>query len=397
MTLQTDHNRTITPLLLLIDGHSLAFRAYYAFATNPLHTSTGIPTSVCFGFLNSLLQVIESQKPQYIAVAFDRGEPTFRHEVYSEYKANRKETPEDFITDINNLQTLLSSLNIKIVTAAGYEADDILGTLATRGSESGYQVKIVSGDRDLFQLIDTEKNISVLYLDKNAVKRSFSQGITEFDPEAVEKKLGIKPSQVVDYKALCGDKSDNIPGVKGVGDKTAVKLLKEYGTLKTIYQNLDQIKGAVKKKLEAGKKDAEESQYLAQLLLNTPLDVDLETCKLQGFDPTIIIPWLEKLELKKFIKTINHLQQQLGGTEEILVQQSPVELDYDNSQPKQLSLFDTAEMEQNQQIIKKVLSPVPITPEIIDTTDKLNQLVNRLKNYKNPAKPVAWGTRKLHL
>ncbi|MEM8779078.1 MAG: 5'-3' exonuclease H3TH domain-containing protein, partial [Cyanobacteria bacterium P01_G01_bin.49] len=212
------------PLFLLIDGHSLAFRAYYAFAKarkGPLRTSTGIPTSVCFGFLNSLIQVIKLQKPQYIAIAFDRKEPTFRHEADVNYKADRKEIPEDFIPDVENLQELLTALNLTIVTVPGYEADDVLGTMAKKGSKAGYQVKILTGDRDLFQLVDDQNNISVLYLERNAVKSSSGQGYTEFDAEAVEEKLGIKPTQVVDYKALCGDKSDNIPGVRGIGDKTA--------------------------------------------------------------------------------------------------------------------------------------------------------------------------------
>ena len=155
------------PLLLLIDGHSLAFRAYYAFAKarrGPLRTSTGIPTSICFGFLNSLIQVIKLEKPEYIAIAFDSSEPTFRHEADVNYKADRKETPEDFIPDIQNLQRLLEALNITIITAPGYEADDILGTVANRGTENGYRVKIVTGDRDLFQLVNDQNNLSVLYL-----------------------------------------------------------------------------------------------------------------------------------------------------------------------------------------------------------------------------------------
>lgn len=147
--------------LLLIDGHSLAFRAFYAFNKSrrgALRTSTDIPTSVCFGFLNSLIQVLESQQAKYIAVAFDRSEPSFRHLANDTYKANRKETPEEFIVDLKNLRSLLEAFNISIVTKAGFEADDVLGTLAYKASEEGYRVKIVTGDRDLFQLVDEEKN-----------------------------------------------------------------------------------------------------------------------------------------------------------------------------------------------------------------------------------------------
>ena len=388
------------PLFILIDGHSLAFRSYYAFATSrkgPLRTSTGIPTSVCFGFLNSLLQVMESQQPQLVAVAFDRGEPTFRHQADPTYKADRKETPEDFFPDLENLQELLAALNLQVVTAVGYEADDVLATLAKKGSEADYQVKIVSGDRDLFQLVNQEKNISVLYLNKDVIKSSSNGSYTEFDSAAVVEKLGIKPAQVVDYKALCGDKSDNIPGVRGIGEKTAVKLLKEYGTLESIYQNLEEIKGAVRKKLEAGKKNAEHSQYLAQLVLDVPVEVGLEECKLQGFNPQIIKPLLEKLELKTFIKKINQLQQQFGGTGETLSQELASEASPSSSEdsgPQQLSLFSHTkpETEPRTEIVQQVDQPIPITPKIIDTPEKLTELVNLLKTCTDPTKPVAWDT-----
>jgi DNA polymerase-1 len=218
-------------LFILIDGHSLAFRAYYAFAksrSGPLRTSTGIPTSVCFGFLNSLMQLLETQKPTYLAVAFDLAAPSFRHEADVNYKANRQETPEEFRPDLTNLQSLLAAMNIPIVTSPGYEADDVLGTLAKQAGDNGYTVKILTGDRDLFQLVDEEKKTTVLYLDINAVKSTSGQGYTEFNSQAVTEKLGVTPKQVVDFKALCGDKSDNIPGVRGIGEKTAIDLLKKY-------------------------------------------------------------------------------------------------------------------------------------------------------------------------
>ena len=306
----------MSPLFLLIDGHSLAFRSYYAFATSkkgPLRTSTGVPTSICFGFLNSLLQVIQAEKPQLFAIAFDRREPTFRHAADVNYKADRQETPADFIPDMENLRELLTALNLQAITSVGYEADDVLGTLAQKASKAGYRVKIVSGDRDLFQLIDPAKNISVLYLERNAIKSTTETSYTEFDPAAVVAKLGIKPTQVVDYKALCGDKSDNIPGVRGIGDKTAVKLLQQYGDLGKIYQNLSEIKGAIKTKLEAGKQDAEHSRYLAEIVVDVPLEIDLQQCELQGFNTQQVKPLLEKLELKTFLQQIAQLQEQLGG------------------------------------------------------------------------------------
>ncbi|MBV8882918.1 MAG: DNA polymerase I, partial [Chroococcidiopsidaceae cyanobacterium CP_BM_RX_35] len=263
-----DSSTKTHPTLILVDGHSLAFRSYFAFARGRdggLRTTTGIPTSVCFGFLKSLLEVMATEQPESMVIAFDLGLPTFRHEADDTYKADRPGTPEDFIPDLKNLHELLDALNLTIVTAPGYEADDVLGTLAIRGASAGYKVKIVTGDRDLFQLIDLAKGISVLYLSSNFWQRGNTINPSEFHPEQVQAKLGILPSQVVDFKALCGDKSDNIPGVKGIGEKTAVQLLNSYGNLDQIYASLDQIKGATKKKLEEGKELAYHSRFMATL------------------------------------------------------------------------------------------------------------------------------------
>ncbi|MEM1393104.1 MAG: 5'-3' exonuclease H3TH domain-containing protein, partial [Cyanobacteria bacterium P01_H01_bin.150] len=266
--LTSDINSPKNPTFVLVDGHSLAFRSYYAFAKGRdggLRTKSGIPTSVCFGFIKCLLEVIEKQQPEAIAVAFDLGSPTFRHQADDNYKAGRRETPEDFIPDLENLHELLTGLNLPIMTAPGFEADDVLGTLAQKASQAGYQVKILTGDKDLFQLVDKDKQISILYSDKESLRGS-SKGLKEVHSEEVKERLGVLPTQVVDFKALCGDKSDNIPGVKGIGEKTAVQLLDTYGSLKKVYQSLDEIKGATHKKLEAGKEDADKSQFLAKIV-----------------------------------------------------------------------------------------------------------------------------------
>jgi DNA polymerase-1 len=278
-----------------------------------LRTSTGIPTSVCHVFLKSLLQVIETEKPQYLAIAFDLGEPTFRHEADATYKADRTDTPADLLIELENLQELLSALNLQAVTAPGYEADDVLGTLAQRASEAGYRAKIVTGDRDLFQLVDAAKGISVLYLSQDTFGRSAKAIAREFGPEEVKEKLGVTPAQVVDYKALCGDASDNIPGVKGIGDKTAVSLLSEYGSIDGIYAATDNIKGAVKKKLEAGKADAYHSQHLARIVLDVPVEIELEDCKLKDFDEGALVPLLEKFEFKSFLSKIKQMHALLAA------------------------------------------------------------------------------------
>ncbi|MBC6475163.1 MAG: DNA polymerase I [Hormoscilla sp. GM102CHS1] len=358
------------PLLLLIDGHSLAFRSYYAFAKSRnggLRTSTGIPTSVCFGFLNGMLEAIASHKPQAIAVAFDRAKPTFRHEADANYKAGRAETPADFIPDMENLHSLLQALNLPLVTSAGYEADDVLATLAQVGSAAGYRVKVLTGDRDLFGIVDEEKNISVLYLSGGHLKRD--SRAKEFGTSEVIEKLGISPAQVVDYKALSGDSSDNISGVRGIGEKTAVKLLKEYGSLDNIYAALENLKGAVKKKLAEGKEAAYHSQYLAQLRLDVPIEISLEDCQLTGFDIRRVEPVLLKLEFKKFLDKIEQLQEKLGGTvTELRTEESRIGI----QQQLDINLHKD------------------LGPRIIDTQAKLIALVKQLQGCQDV--PVAWDT-----
>ncbi|MBE9228716.1 DNA polymerase I [Phormidium sp. LEGE 05292] len=381
------------PLIVLVDGHSLAFRSFYAFAKGRdggLKTKSGIPTSACFGFLKSLLAVIESQKPQSMAIAFDLGLPTFRHEADDTYKADRQETPEDFITDLKNLHELLDAFNLPIVTAPGYEADDVLGTLAEKASAAGYRVKILTGDRDLFQLVDPKKGISVLYLGNNFLQRGSTTGLTEFDPEAVKEKMGILPEQVVDYKALCGDASDNIPGVKGIGDKTAVKLLSEYGSLENVYANLEQIKGANKTKLETGKDAAYHSQHLARIVVDVPLEIKLEDCQLTGFDSSALEPLLEKLEFKSYLGKVKQLQQAFGGVVEgekpqFVTEKLPIN---EVELPDESAELDFFTYEETQAAQKQSISPVTI--QIIDTPEKLSELVKQLKSCTKVT--VAWDT-----
>jgi DNA polymerase-1 len=386
--LTSDSALLTRPTFILVDGHSLAFRSYFAFAKGRdggLRTKAGIPTSVCFGFLKSLLEVMQTEQPQAMAVAFDLGLPTFRHEADDTYKADRPGTPEDFVPDLKNLHELLDGFNLPIFTAPGFEADDVLGTLAQKATAAGYKVKILTGDRDLFQLVDPEKEISVLYFSPDAMKRSTSS-ITEFELEQVKQKLGILPSQVVDYKALCGDKSDNIPGVKGIGEKTAVQLLNTYGTLENIYAALGEIKEGIQKKLEAGKQDAEHSHFLASIKVDVPIEVNLDNCKLTGFDTSVLAPLLDKLEFKTFLNKINELQQQFGGTnEETPKTETPKQIHA--NEDNDLWFFtaeDTAAVQRQ--------SASPIQPRIIDTEAKLNELVKLLEQFTNVETPVAWDT-----
>lgn len=388
-----------TPLLILVDGHSLAYRSYFAYAKSKsggLTTSAGVPTSICFGFVKALVEIINSQKPDSMAIAFDLRAPTFRHEADDNYKADRVETPEDFTIDIQNLYQLLTALNLPTATAVGFEADDVLGTLAGKASREGYQVKILSGDKDMFQLVSDRDRVSVLYM-TSAFAQS-SPSVVEMNEQGVIDKMGVTAAQIIDYKALCGDKSDSIPGVRGIGDKTAVKLLNEYGDLKTIYDRVEEITGATGKKLVAGKDDANHSQYLAKIITDVPLEVKLTATKLTGFDFQDVQPLLQTLELHRFTKDIEKLQEAFGGA----AAPTPASINNPHEPVSKLITpggaivpddgndmwFFSAEDTDKFQLSQVCL----IQPQIIDSLAKLQALITNLQQHQDPNCPVAWDT-----
>ncbi|MBE9028346.1 DNA polymerase I [filamentous cyanobacterium LEGE 11480] len=375
-----------TPKLLLVDGHSLAFRSYYAFAKGRdggLRTSTGIPTSVSYGFIKALLETIESEQPDHVAITFDLGGPTFRHKADETYKAGRAETPEDFIPDLDNLQDVLKAMNFQIVVVPGYEADDVIGTMSNKAAKTGWQVKVLSGDRDLFQLVDADERVKILYM-SNSFGRA-NPPPKEFGIQEVKDKMGVFPHQVVDFKALCGDSSDNIPGVRGIGEKTATKLIDAYGTLDQVYASLDELKGAVKTKLENGEAAAKHSQWLAQICLDVPLAIELTDCKLTRFEAESIIPLIEKLEFRAFNRKIEALRRQLAGEppEPKAARAKPTK----TQESSDIAFFTAEETEKAQQVAE-----VTISPRIIDTPESLRELVEILLTYTDPNQPVAWDT-----
>ena len=372
--------------LLLVDGHSLAFRAFYAFANGRdggLRTSTGIPTSICYGFIKALLDTIALEKPQAIAVAFDTRQPTFRHEADATYKEGRPETPVEFIEDIQHLETLLAALNLPIVKTPGFEADDAIGTLTQQGQAAGYQIKILSGDRDLFQLIDDAKNISVLHLGGRDVK---SSRYSEYRSAQVVEKWGVRPDQVVDFKALCGDKSDNIPGVKGIGEKTAAQLLQEYDSLDGIYGAINSLKKSVQAKLVADREAAYHSQFMARIKVDVPLTISLDDCELKGFDRAALIPILETLELNQFIKQIERLQSRFGGTELAIDANQFTNPQTDSDDTWFFSAADTDALQPSSSV------PAEFTPQIITNPQQLDALVAALLRCQNRDRPTAWDT-----
>ncbi|MGI0492398.1 DNA polymerase I [Alkalinema pantanalense CENA528] len=384
---------TASPKLLLVDGHSLAFRSYYAFAKGRdggLRTSTGIPTSVSYGFIKALLETIEAENPDYIAIAFDLGGATYRHEADETYKANRAETPEDFIPDLNNLQEILKAMNLQIVVSPGYEADDVIGTMARKASAEGFQVKVLSGDRDLFQLVDEAGRIKILYMSTTFGKATPPP--KEFGVEEVKTKMGVLPSQIVDFKALCGDPSDNIPGVRGIGEKTAAQLINTYGSLHGIYDAIDQLKGAVKKKLEEGKDSALHSQWMAQIHLDAPLPVPLEDCQLRAFDGQAVGQELERLEFRTFKSKMEKLRQRLSGEVVESTGTEPGKAEANRASAIDDSAEDTWFFSPEETEAATPPPTMKITPWIVDTIEQLNQLVERLKQQKDINSPVAWDT-----
>ena len=253
---------------VLIDGNSLLNRAYYA---TPVFTAKdGFPTNGIFGFVKLLLKIISDKKPSYLAVAFDLHAPTFRHEMYADYKAGRKPMPEDLVVQVPVLKEVLSLMNIRICELAGYEADDVIGTLARK---FGVQTYIYTGDRDSYQLVD--ENTSVCYTRKGV------SDILELSAENFQSEVGLNPAQIIDLKALMGDKSDNIPGVPGVGEKSAMQLLADYGNLDEIYAHLGEIKGALGKKLTDNKESAYFSRKLATIDTDVPVGIQLSECVLR--------------------------------------------------------------------------------------------------------------------
>ncbi len=249
-------------LLLLLDGHSLAYRAFFALPAENFATTTGQPTNAVYGFTAMLINVLRDEQPSHIAVAFDRSEPTFRHEQYVEYKANRRDE-------------VLDALGIPRLSLAGYEADDLIATLATQASERGMDVLIVTGDRDALQLVSGD--ITVLM-----TRRGISD-MTRFTPAAVAEKYGLTPAQYPDYAALRGDPSDNLPGIPGVGEKTAAKWVAEYGSLQALVDGVDRVKGRAGDNLREHLGNVLRNRQLTELTRNVPLDV--------GPGDLVPVPW----------------------------------------------------------------------------------------------------------
>ncbi|NDD78628.1 MAG: DNA polymerase I [Actinobacteria bacterium] len=292
--------------LLLIDGHSMAYRAFYALPVENFKTSAGQPTNAVYGFASMLVNLIKEEKPTHIAVAFDVSRKTFRTEKFAEYKANRATTPDEFRSQISFINELVDSFGIKQLEMPGFEADDIIATLSKQALESGFEILICTGDRDSFQLVN--KSITVLYPKK---------GVTEMNrmtPEAVFEKYGLTPTQYPDFAALRGDPSDNLPSVPGVGEKTATKWISEFGSLDKLISNSAQIGGKVGESLRANTDTIKLNRELTQLVNDLKLPLEVSQLEWSGINNLDTSKLLEKLEIRALRERIKSLPQIGGNT-----------------------------------------------------------------------------------
>ena len=279
---------------ILVDGNNLLFRSYYAtaYTGNFMRNSEGFPTNGLFGFVNMMNKIINEEKPTYIAVAFDVGK-TFRHEKYSEYKGGRDETPDDLKKQFPVAKKILDAMGIKYLECPGYEADDIIGTLAKMVDiDDDFIATIISSDKDLLQLISNDVEVKLLK-QKDFIRMNHDTFVETY---------GIEPIRMVDLKGLMGDSSDNIPGVKGIGEKTALKLLQKYVSVEGVYEHIDEISGAVKNKLVDGKDSAFASKEIATIYKDVPLNITLKDIKYEGEDADKLVTIFSDLEFYSFLK-----------------------------------------------------------------------------------------------
>lgn len=280
--------------LILIDGNSIIYRAF--FAMPPLTNSKGLHTNAVYGFTNMLLRLIQEEKPSHILVAFDAGKETFRHEGYKDYKGGREKTPHELSEQFPLMRELLESFGIAWFESAGYEADDIIGTISRKGEESGRQVLIVTGDKDMLQVVSD--NVKV------ALTRKGISEVEPYGPKEIEERYGLRPEQIIDLKGLMGDTSDNIPGVPGIGEKTALKLLHQFGSVEEVLAHTDELKGKMKENIVNHAEDARMSKKLATIFYEVPVERSWEDMAFAGIQEDSAAPMLHKLEFKSLLERL---------------------------------------------------------------------------------------------
>lgn len=361
--------------LILIDGHALAFRQYFALERTGMKTSDGTPTWAVYGFFKSIFDLLKNNdiKPDAIAVAFDVGRQTFRVEKYHEYKANREAMPDPLRTQLGLIVDGLKAFNIPIYTKEGFEADDVIGTITAKAAKLGHKTLILTGDQDSFQLIDREGLVKVLIPSKGE--------LIEYDWYKVHEKLGVWPSQVIDYKGLRGDTSDNIPGVKGIGEKSAQKLLTRYSRLEDILDDIENIpENAIRNRLKAGIEDAKLSKYLATIVRNVDIDFDFEDTKVELPEISQVVEYLKKMQFYSFVKNIDNILctfdkncDELPVKPQVVEQKEDkplVQFKEDNTPQMQLGLFAS--------VVKETVETETYDSKTISDVNELNNIVQEL-------------------
>ena len=358
--------------LFLLDAFALIFRGYYAFIKNPRINSQGVDTSAIFGFMNSLLDVIKRERPDHLAVCFDKGGSVARTEMFEAYKANRDETPEAISIAVPYIQAILKSMHIPVVELAGYEADDIIGTLAKQAEKEGFQTYMVTPDKDFAQLVSEN-----IFMYRPA---RMGNGIEIWGIPEVQAKFEVeRPEQVIDYLGMMGDAVDNIPGLPGVGDKTAKKFLKEYGSMEGLLAHTDQLKGKMKEKVEANKELGLLSKELAKILLDVPVTFQAEAYALSDPDFSAVGAIFDELEFRRMKENI----QKIFGQEVAVA--TPQET---SASPKKAASLDTGQMDlfsagggntdQATLSSKKDLSNTPHHYQFVHTALGIDLLVQKL-------------------
>ncbi len=358
--------------LILVDGHALAFRQFFALERTNMKTSTGVPTWAVFGFFKAIFDLLKNKtlKPDAIGVAFDVSHDTFRVKKYPEYKANREAMPDTLRVQMDLIYEGLDAFNIPIYTKQGYEADDVIGTISKRACELGHRVLILTGDQDAFQLVDKDGCVKVIIPSKGELK--------EYDWMKVYEKLGVYPDQVVDYKSLRGDASDNIPGVKGIGDKSAAKLLNKYGHLQDIIEHCDEIaEKTIRKCFCPNVEIAKLSYFLATIVRDLDIDFDFSSAKIELPDLAKVTAFLKKLQFFSFLKNIDSILASFDkGAKSDSHRVTGPEVFIPQSGQKQLGLFSEA--------VKAEINKISIDFEsklITDTSDLID-LIEVLKTKK---------------
>ncbi|MDK8182365.1 DNA polymerase I [Paenibacillus sp. UMB4589-SE434] len=290
---------------IIIDGNSIANRAFYAMP--PLTNSQGLHTNAVYGFTTMLLKLLEEEQPTHIVVAFDAGKITFRHGDYKDYKGGRSKTPSELSEQFPLMKELMEAMGIAQFELSGYEADDIIGTLTRMADEEQKPMMVVSGDKDMLQL--ASEYVTVVLTRKGVTE------IEKYDPAAIEEKYQLKPLQIIDLKGLMGDSSDNIPGVPGVGEKTALKLLHQYGSVESVLEHVGELKGKMKENIENHADDARMSKQLATIYREVPIELEREKMAFEGIPSATALPMLRKLEFKSILERVEKLAAKQSGEE----------------------------------------------------------------------------------